>query len=833
MLRMAAALLLLAVPALGAMGDEPVAIVNGGFENAQAGRAEGWSAYETGYVVDESVRHTGDRSIRCENAVGAARGSGALQTVVLNQKTPAPIVVSGWSRAMGVDGAQDGAYSIYLDLIYADGTPLWGQTAAFSTGTHDWERQEVLVVPSKPVAKVTMYALFRNHAGTAWFDDFSVRVVDARGLFDNQALKVPRLPGTARSGWFVRDVAAFGSLVPLFDGRGRPTGEVRAQGLTARLSRGKAGEAMVTVTDLRGVDRAVTVYYVETAAALRLRWWTDLRTSEVVPAVGERANLVHCGVGVNGLQSLYPFGCVTGKGFGRAVGVPPWLGPRVSRIAYNAGVKALTVAFDVALSTRNRAGRDAQGRATASVAVASWAVDPAWGFRSAAERYYRLYPQAFQRRAKAEGLWMPFTAPSSVKDVRDFHFAYHEGDNDIAGDNRLGILAFRYTEPMTYWMPMGKDVPRTFEAALAMVRANATGKPGGAREWSEAVLNSGSQASDGRFNVEFQNTPWTDGAVWVLNPNPRLLSTAGSTKATLSYTPTMADRMYGPEAKGIQSGEYLDSLEGWSDVLDFRPESIEWASVPPAFTQGSCVPVIPTWFSAWELARYMGEDLHRRGKLLMANATPWRFHVFAPLLDVMGTETNWNPAGQWRPDSDAVFNLRRTLCYHRPYLLLQNTDFRKFDAGLVERYFRRCMFYAVFPSMFSADASTDPYWEQPALYNRDRPLFLRYIPVISALSSAGWEPVTHARSTNDGVWLERYGRSYLTVLSPENDVPGSRIGLDLAAFLDRKPAGQLRVTDVMTGATVYRGPAIAKVTLSVDLAADVTRVLKVEVKTTK
>ena len=48
-------------------------------------------------------------------------------------------------------GSPDIDYSLYLDLVYADGTPLWGQTAPFATGTHDWQRRQVVVFPEKPV----------------------------------------------------------------------------------------------------------------------------------------------------------------------------------------------------------------------------------------------------------------------------------------------------------------------------------------------------------------------------------------------------------------------------------------------------------------------------------------------------------------------------------------------------------------------------------------------------------------------------------------------------------------------------------------------------------
>ena len=47
-----------------------------------------------------------------------------------------PIVFGGWSRS---DHAAADEYCMYLDIRYADGELIYGQRAAWSQGTHDWE----------------------------------------------------------------------------------------------------------------------------------------------------------------------------------------------------------------------------------------------------------------------------------------------------------------------------------------------------------------------------------------------------------------------------------------------------------------------------------------------------------------------------------------------------------------------------------------------------------------------------------------------------------------------------------------------------------------------
>jgi hypothetical protein len=77
----------------------------------------------------------------------------------------------------------------------------------------------------------------------------------------------------------------------------------------------------------------------------------------------------------------------------------------------------------------------------------------------------------------------------------------------------------------------------------------------------------------------------------------------------------------------------------------------------------------------------------------------------------------------------------------------------------------------MFPGFFSANASEGHYFTQPQLYNRDRALFKKYVPLCRQVAEAGWEPITMARSSDNRVYVERFGEKYLTVF---NDSAQSR-----------------------------------------------------------
>jgi hypothetical protein len=175
------------------------------------------------------------------------------------------------------------------------------------------------------------------------------------------------------------------------------------------------------------------------------------------------------------------------------------------------------------------------------------------------------------------------------------------------------------------------------------------------------------------------------------------------------------------------------------------------------FSQDTHQPAIFRGLVAFEYVRGIAKDVHGMGKLMMANGAPDRLCWLAPLCDVTGTETNWNPGGRWRPMSDADLLYRRAMCKGKPYCFLMNTQFDKFSHELVEKYMKRCLAYGMFPGFFSANASSGHYFTRPELYDRDRPLFKKYVPLCKKVAEAGWEPITLARSSDERVYVERFG----------------------------------------------------------------------------
>jgi hypothetical protein len=145
-------------------------------DNDDDGVPDYFTPYQQGFLYDTAGANaeSGRRSVHARNdSLGDARG--VYARVDLNQTVPEDLEVSGWSKASGVSGTANNDYSLYVDLWYTDGTPLYGQCAVFPSGTHDWAYASKVIHPLKPLRNAVVYALLRKHTGDAWFDHLALR----------------------------------------------------------------------------------------------------------------------------------------------------------------------------------------------------------------------------------------------------------------------------------------------------------------------------------------------------------------------------------------------------------------------------------------------------------------------------------------------------------------------------------------------------------------------------------------------------------------------------------------------------------------------------------
>ena len=758
---------------------------NGDFEQRNAETFVPWSAAPNGYRVAVGEGTSNSVALACD-APDTSGWRGAHQTLRLDRTNTVPIRVRGWSRAEDVSGSPDSDYSLYVDILYTDGTPLWGQTGNFRCGTHDWEVQEFTIIPQKPIRTLTLHCLFRgNHAGRVWFDDVSVEELQTSGatlLFQGNSMElVPATnppPATTSvvatsdglelglagervvslqvdgrdltapgiGGFLAQDVAT-NSHVYLFE-----NGSCPELGLSLDATvEARSNHVVIAgrVADTTEHDRAVTLLFALPLEATGWQWHDDIHQARTVQGRDAFTQVTAVRCGATGTLSVYPLAALTDgqTGLGLAIDMGQ---PSQYRLVYHAGTQQLFVACDFGLTQDTE-----QFPGAADFRFVLYRFDPTWGFRAGWAKLQRIFPDYFEVRSHTQGIWMPFTDVSQVQGWEDFGFRYQEGAPNIPFDDQHGILSFRYTEPTTWWMPMAPDVPRTLAGALQARETYIQGPPG--RHQQMAVLSQTAAMWDGNDEpaLLFRDTPWANGAVWSLNPNPSL--PASPNAATIYWNDSIKTQLYSTIPPIGLDGEYLDSLEGYVTAeLNFRRDHFRWSTVPLTFTSDTRQPVLFKGLAIFEFTRWISENVHQLGRLMFANGVPYRFGFLCPWLDVMGTESNWLPGGTYQPSSHTQMAYWRTFAGAKPYLLLMNTDYDAF-APHVEAYFQRSLFYGFYPSMFSHNASENPYWRNPAWYNRDRPLFQKYLPVIREVAEAGWQPVTAASCDNPEIRVERFG----------------------------------------------------------------------------
>lgn len=529
------------------------------------------------------------------------------------------------------------------------------------------------------------------------------------------------------------------------------------------------------VTSTTPQDRAVTVYYALPIETSGWWWGDDIRRMRPVGQVAELTNQTSYwgegSLGATGKFSRYPFATVFDDTRGMAIGYPLDQ-TRIARLVHNPVTRQLYIAFDVGL-----AQDAAKNPSRASVELVLYRTRPTGadhGFRAALQGFHALHPEHFGRRIppEEEGIWVAFADLSKVQNgagesLDDFHIGFHEGSvSRVAFDDQHGIKTFRYVaEPASTWLQITDSAvdPHDKQQTAAWLEKLYQSGDASQKAKAEKTLSSAAYNRDGTLAYEaYDDGPsWCKGkcALFYLNPDPDVSEPPYASNQASYFWNAQTKETY-TTTPGLD-GEYIDSFLMAAKLGNFRRSHFKAADIPLTFTYDAPRAVVtPILFSTLEFTRWLRPQLPQ-GKYFIANSlligVPWG----AELFDFMGQEIDWvkQVSGEYRvvPEEDWLLSYRRSMSAKRPYGFLMNTDFANMSKDMVERYMRICLFYGIYPSMFSPNASDANYFETPELYQRDRSLFKQYIPLIRQLNSGGWEPMTHARTSHEGVYVERFG----------------------------------------------------------------------------
>lgn len=648
-------------------------------------------------------------------------------------------------------------YSIHIDLNYWDGGHIWGAKTCFAPEPgKSWQAGEVTVIPERAVKNFTIHLLYRSLPGRVRFRKAHLTIFekDELVMFDAFAVRKENLP-KSRKGFFVRDhaegVVSFAGVAP--------GGVAKGVRLAVKETASKGGDVhyAVKAEDTTGKDRAVTLLYtLPLPARGALVYEQDPRHAIPVKDGDGQFSITHpFGCGAGGLNQ-WPFSAATVDGKGFALGID-MRRPAYFRTALHASRREMIIAFDIGFTPEKR---------TAEFGFRTFGFKG--GFRGALATYATIERESFRSRVKEHGIWVPWVKIGSVPNWQDFGFRFKEGDGDMAWDDANGICTLTYTEPGTWWMGMDKihgtkafdmeDCRRAAEERAAQGNALA-------RAWKCAPMIT----AEGKPFCNLADNGWCHGALWMLTTLPNLTNGEYWVKNAES---AWAKRYAKPMPAG-GDGEYIDSAEWWYPPLDFNRAAYSASETPLCFSTLDHRPALFVGLARYEYVRRTADRLRPLGRFVMCNGVPGDWPWMVGVTDIGGTESKWIDAqGKWKPWSHDALLKRRAMSIGKPYCFLLNVEFEKMSPELMERFMQYCLAYGMFPGCFSPNAAEGQYFTRPEIYERDRALFKKYVPLCKLLSEAGWRPGTRLVKSGDArVFVERFGGRYITVFNSDMKNP--------------------------------------------------------------
>ena len=556
--------------------------------------------------------------------------------------------------------------------------------------------------------------------------------------------------------------------------------ESRGSGLTFSGAAGKAGldlrlELLPEKTAIRlqgavesreGRERAVELWIRLDCDARGARWARDVQVSWPLGAQAPPPN------------TTYPFHGLALPGGAFALAVSPEE-PALFEFAYRDNA-AYVLKLKLGLSPHG-AGR-LHNRAPFQALL--YRTDPAWGFRSVADRYYKLHEPWFHRRAMKNGLWL-FYRPTAEEVPNPWDYAYHadikEGWKE---DKRQGLANLAYHLPGQREFVNLPAMPQTYADQMKVLETfqqKYTRHIAADSIYRDASLDrklitsSGLHDSEGKFRAFTRTTEWGGPSLtFILNPSPALYRDRPEvTMGKLSLEWARWKLASIPEMDGLM----VDSLFGWGRYFNGRRDHFPYAQIALSYDPETNTPAISNQFSHQEYLWALRELLGPRNGLLMGNGIrPGRFFNGMEL-DVLTSE---NPVGEAAENpimgADTVgggekeevglvssqfrnFIFARMAAHTKPFLIVDHHPEDWNDAATVETFWKAGTFFAVYPGF------NWRYQMDPRYYERHQGIINRYLPVLRQLAAAGWEPITKAATDNRAVWIERYGETCLALLN--------------------------------------------------------------------
>jgi hypothetical protein len=595
------------------------------------------------------------------------------------------------------------------------------------TGTAGWLSTPLTLnfVSGANASHLYCDAFIYNGYGTAWLDD--VKLVDVFG--GNQPINFTG--SVTSSGGVLTQTASHNNL-----------------NLTATFtSVGTAVRVDATLTDTTGADRALELAYQLPLDVAGWTWDTDFVTPVTI-VNNTRYQYLDPSFTGGQSHSVYPFADVRNASAAFSLAVP--MGPQMDRLSYDTG-DGLRVSWDLGLSA-------AATKTPSKASVSFWiySVDPKWGLRAAAGKYYALNPSSFTSTTTKIGSWaLENSSPlSSVPTPSDFGWAFEEGDGELAFDNANGILGLHYVDPSGWFRPFpGYTSQPSYSTLINTLNNDACCGTGSTTdstpvtEMAQAVINSSPYNAAGNYEVLDNPYFWYNSyaQIYPVSPDPDI---PAPSKYSVIKKYSVDNRISMAQSAGnTLGGIFLDDLTWvFSTLQNYRRPLWAYSNSPLSFSYTTRKVTLFNGYSLGEFTSGISSYVHSKGIILAGSmGPPGTLTWFGGNVDMMGGEVT---------DAAESFDkayTRRTMSYGKQWSNLFVSSSSAPSQATVLTYLRQALLLGYFPGFNGI------YWDTPVAYERDRSLFQQYIPLIKSEVTAGWQPVTYASSSDPKTFLERFG----------------------------------------------------------------------------
>nr|CAG4709201.1 unnamed protein product [Naegleria fowleri] len=559
----------------------------------------------------------------------------------------------------------------------------------------------------------------------------------------------------------------------------------------------------VDIENKRNVlNRALSVYVAIPVSNMNLDWiWGDfIRSSRgIVDFYPKEFNRMSQRVSTNQYLSSTPFWGMstnlTSNNVGLGFGIP-LDSPRIVRFTYNAVCKLFYAVIDLGISQlptaiSNKAWIDLvlYKLDKTETTIGNVKTPLPYPARSAALGYYSRFPQFYQRRIspETEGLWVAFSDISPIQNISDFGISVHEigagsPQRIVNFAKQNGIKAFRYlSEPFSSWVSLQSTSvdPTNYTQVLDYLKQNAANPNSPIQAQAQYTLVSGIKDPDtGLYRYTSENKPWcpVKCALFDLTPLPNVKPDASLpsnyiSKADNDWNAKFISDYTNPLSPMFNlSGEYLDSFPANAWLLDYTLDHVKAVAQPILSfdaTQPQRVGIIQI-FATYYFSKNIRDYLTSIGRYFMTNgASSLGVSWGVDLFDYTGQEMKWVSNGKFVPYADEALCFSRSNFNQKPYGYLMNIDYTLLTHDIMEQYMHYTTFYGLYPSSFSGDASSNPFWSIPAAYEPNRDLFKKYVPIIKKLNRNGWQVMTGVKGFVNGTENDLVQNSPTLVAPPK------------------------------------------------------------------